>query len=113
MYGSDKWVITSWNFLQFNILMGLSKTFGEEPWTWYLNFMIPINLTILTPFAYYAIGRSHWIYQYKNKTLPYISIYVIFYLFFFSIISHKEIRFMLPIWSFILITVAELWNFGM
>jgi len=31
-YNSDKWVFTGWNFLEMNVLHGLSKYFGEEPW---------------------------------------------------------------------------------
>lgn len=44
---------------------------------------------------------------------PYISYYVIFYIFFFSLIAHKEIRFMLPVWSFILVCIAEFWSLAM
>jgi len=30
MYNSDTWVLTSYNFLEMNIIHGLSKYFGEE-----------------------------------------------------------------------------------
>jgi hypothetical protein len=59
MYGANNWVVTSYNFLQMNIVMGLSKTFGEDPWHWYLTFMIPVNITILTPFAFVSVLYTH------------------------------------------------------
>lgn len=59
MYGSKEWVVTSYNFLKMNIVMGLSKSFGEDPWHWYITFMIPVNITVLTPFALISVVFTH------------------------------------------------------
>ena len=59
MYKSEKWVFTGYNFLEMNVLHGLSKYFGEEDWTTYMFFHMPVGLNILylfIPFAWYA----HW-----------------------------------------------------
>jgi phosphatidylinositol glycan class B len=58
-YGADKWVLTGYNFLEMNILHGLSKTFGEDPFTWYINTQMPFNLTLFTPFTYIALVWTH------------------------------------------------------
>jgi len=96
-----------------NIVMGLSKTFGVEPWSWYLKVMIPVQIKILTPFAYISVLYTHFKYQSTKGRTPYIAIYIVFYILFFSFIEHKEIRFMLPIWSFVFVCIAELWSFMM
>jgi len=113
MYGSSTWVVTSYNFLQMNIVMGLSKTFGEDPWHWYLTFMMPVNITILTPFVFVSVLYTHVQQSLAKLKIPYITFYVVFYVFFFSLIAHKEIRFMLPVWSFILVCIGELWSIAM
>jgi hypothetical protein len=93
--------------------MGLSKTFGEDSWHWYLTTMIPVHINILLPFTFISVLYTHLKYQSAKGRTPYIAIYVVFYIFFFSLISHKETRFMLPIWSFILVCIAEFWNIAM
>jgi hypothetical protein len=37
MYKADTWVLTGYNFLEMNILHGLSKTFGEDDFWWYIQ----------------------------------------------------------------------------
>jgi hypothetical protein len=56
MYQSDTWVFTSYNFLEMNILHGLSKYFGEDPWWWYWICILPLDLHIIYPFLPFAIG---------------------------------------------------------
>ena len=59
MYKADTWVLTGYNFLEMNILHGLSKTFGEDDWLWYLSVQMPFNLVLLTPFVYLSIFYTH------------------------------------------------------
>ena len=59
MYNSDKWVFTGYNFLEMNIIHGLSKTFGEDDFWWYLRTQFPFNMTTITPIAYLAMGYTH------------------------------------------------------
>lgn len=59
MYKSDTWVLTGYNFLEMNILHGLSKTFGEDDFWWYLRVDLPCNCAIITPFVYLSTFYSH------------------------------------------------------
>ena len=59
MYKADTWVLTGYNFLEMNILHGLSKSFGEDDWLWYFFVQMPFNLVLLTPFVYLSIFYTH------------------------------------------------------
>lgn len=107
VYGSDKWVITGYNFLEMNLIHGLSKYFGESGPFFYLIGATPsifaslMFLAIISPFSHM---KTQW---HLNKT-PYIAYYTVFYMVFFSLIAHKEIRFMLPVIPFLIICCGEL-----
>jgi Alg9-like mannosyltransferase family len=51
--------VTGYNFLEMNILHGLSKTFGEDDFWWYFIVQLPINLNILFPFSYIGCLYTH------------------------------------------------------
>jgi hypothetical protein len=55
----------------------------------------------------YTNFYSHIKYQLSKNQVPYIALYTIFYIFFFSAIKHKEIRFLMPIIPFATLTIAE------
>lgn len=55
-YGSDEWVFTSYNFLEMNLIHGLSKFFGTDPWHVYILHIWPI-FTVMAPVVYLAIPR--------------------------------------------------------
>jgi phosphatidylinositol glycan class B len=104
-YASDTLVITSMNFLKVNLIEGLSKYFGDDPFYWYILVFLPGCVTVLFPFALV----SYYVY-YKDQTskleVPYICYYVVFYLGVFSLIGHKEIRFLIPILPFTFLMVG-------
>jgi len=108
MYKADTWVLTGYNFLEMNILHGLSKTFGEDNFWWYITHQIPFNCSILLPFVFASTLWYHPKICIKQNNTAYLTFYTIFYLCFFGFISHKEARFMLPIWPFLMLTTAEL-----
>jgi hypothetical protein len=56
-YQSDKWVLTGYNFLEMNILHGLSKYFGEDPWWMYITTAFAAIFILMVPLAYYSIPR--------------------------------------------------------
>lgn len=60
-YGSCDLVITSVNFLKVNLLEGLSKYFGDDPFYWYILVFLPGCVTVLYPFVF----NSYYIY-YKD-----------------------------------------------
>jgi len=59
MYNADTWVLTGYNFLEMNILHGLSKTFGESDFWEYISCDIPSNFGLATPFIFIATIFFH------------------------------------------------------
>lgn len=60
-YQSDSWVFTGWNFLKMNVIHGLSKYFGEEPWFTYAFVEFPKFTTLM-----YFNMPNGWIHYYKT-----------------------------------------------
>ena len=94
-----EWTITGYNFLKANLIDGHAKFFGcHPPWT-YFGMYLPAIFHVTYPFVIWGVylyTKESW-----NKGLtPEISYLSIFYILFFSLISHKEKRFMLPIVCF-------------
>lgn len=86
---------------------GLSKYFGDHPTWFYLLVFGPAMFTVLYPAVLYGA------YFYTRETLklgksPEIMYMTFFYVFVFSIIGHKEKRFLLPIFAFCALTVGYL-----
>ena len=107
-YSSDTWVITGYNFLEMNIIYGLSKFFGEDPPWYYLTTASLAIFTILYPLVMYTSSYSHFKAQWAKGKVPYMAYFTIFYVLFFSAIRHKEIRFLIPIIPFAILPVGEL-----
>jgi phosphatidylinositol glycan class B len=104
MYNADTWVLTGYNFLEMNILHGLSKYFGEDGPLYYLIVAIPSIFIILCPLAYFSFCTH---YYYSNQP-AYMTYYSVFYFIFFSLIAHKEVRFLMPLVPFVMLMTAEL-----
>lgn len=105
-YGGNEWVFTGINFLKVNVVHGLSKYFGEDPWYWYLAAFAPLIYTAIYPIVLYANTLGHMEIQSKKGQPAYLTYYVCFYVFFFSVIPHKEARFLLPLIPFTLLTTG-------
>jgi phosphatidylinositol glycan class B len=58
-YGGDEWVLTGLNFLKVNLVGGLSKYFGTDPWYFYLIAWSPAIYTALYPISLYASTFGH------------------------------------------------------
>lgn len=52
VYGSSKWVFTGYNFLEMNIIHGLSKYFGEDGPLYYLVAAAPSIFVVLVPIVF-------------------------------------------------------------
>ena len=101
------WVITSFNFLKVNVIDGHSKYFGDHPFWFYIVAHLPAIFNVVYPFCIYGV------YLYTKETLnknksPEIMYMTIFYVIIFSIIAHKEKRFMLPIVAFVFLVLGYL-----
>ena len=100
-HGTDDWVITMKNFLETNVVRGLSKYFGEDPWYHYLLVFCPAICTVLYPvvlLSHYKLAREQY----------YLVTFTTFYVVFFSVfIPHKELRFLLPVVPFVMLVVGR------
>ena len=104
--GKD-WVFTSYNFLEKNLMYGFSEYFGTDPAYWYIAVFGPGIFTAMYPTVLYSM-ITHWYTQRNKRLSPYLTYYNVFYLFVFSMIKHKELRFLVPIVPFAYITAGEL-----
>lgn len=94
-------VITSLNFMNVNVAEGLSKYFGTDPFHIYFSNSIPQFFTVGIPavyFGYYLYLRDKL--TISKDQIPYLAILSLSYIIIFSLIAHKEYRFMLPIIPF-------------
>ena len=104
--GTD-WVYTSYNFLEKNLMYGFSEYFGTDPVYHYMVAFGPAIFTAMYPTVLYSM-ITHWKTQRNMGLSPYLTYYNGFYLLVFSLIKHKELRFLLPIVPFAFIMAGEL-----
>ncbi|KAF2892045.1 hypothetical protein ILUMI_14128, partial [Ignelater luminosus] len=89
-------IITSYEFLKLNVLHGVGEWYGSQPWSWYLSSGFPAILGIhFVPFviASFKIIKDRQLYQNELALLGCIT----FTLFIYSLLPHKEFRFILPL----------------
>ncbi len=119
-----KLTFVPWNFIKFNILDGLRATFGADPLWKYLDTELPARFNIFFPIAVYGsylyfkrsfgnLGKS--IYE-KGKGwsctgktqgyIPYLFIYIVVILTYLTKITHKEPKFLLPIFPPIFLLIG-------
>lgn len=93
-YGT--WVFTPYQYFKMNILEGIASAYGTSPWYMYFNMMfyaptILIGMAILTSIVWLAFFNPRNIVLWA----------VIPFIFFHSVVAHKELRFLFPIINFI------------
>jgi phosphatidylinositol glycan class B len=98
LYGLVDWLTwghpfqSMWKYVLVN--MTVSKRFGVEPWWWYLRDLAE-RLNILLLAAVLAVRR-----------LPKVALIVAATIALFSVIPHKEERFLYPIWPLIIVMAS-------
>jgi len=96
-----EWVLTTWNYLKWNILADRVSSFGLEPWYYYITQTIA---DAIPPFSILYIIGFLWIIFKRPKSaiawtiLPFMAIHFL--------IGHKETRFMFPILGFMPVAIA-------
>ncbi|KAH7860863.1 hypothetical protein Vadar_018888 [Vaccinium darrowii] len=86
MYGS--WVLVPLNFLKFNFLSSGGDYYGTHKWHWYFTQGFPVMLFTFLPFSVAGIIMSK---QWKLSGL------IVWVLGLYSVLGHKEFRFVLPV----------------
>ncbi|KAK6127023.1 hypothetical protein DH2020_039239 [Rehmannia glutinosa] len=85
-YGS--WVIVPLNFLKFNFFSSGGDYYGTHPWHWYMTQGFTVMLFTYIPFSVAGVIMSK---QWKLSGL------IIWVLGIYSLLGHKEFRFVLPV----------------
>ncbi|KAL8037257.1 hypothetical protein ABFX02_11G028400 [Erythranthe guttata] len=85
-YGS--WVIVPLNFLKFNFFSSGGDYYGTHPWHWYITQGFTVMLFTYLPFSVAGGIKS------KEWKLPVLVVWV---LGIYSLLGHKEFRFVLPV----------------
>lgn len=90
-------VFVLYNFFEFNFLKGFSKFYGTHPFHWYLSQALPAMLNMLAPFTVISLIKDD-ISSVVVVGIPLSA---------FSLIGHKEIRFLLPLLPFLVVTSCK------
>ncbi|KAL4706419.1 hypothetical protein ACJJTC_010902 [Scirpophaga incertulas] len=89
-------IVTPWEFFRFNILHDIASFYGQHPWHWYLLQGIPAVLGInLVPVLLAIIGVLRRPKENKVRMLFLVAITI--HIAMYSLIPHKEFRFVLPL----------------
>ncbi|KAI8993328.1 Alg9-like mannosyltransferase family-domain-containing protein [Pilobolus umbonatus] len=98
-------VFTPYTFFKVNVVNSVSLFYGIHTWHWYISQGIPVMTTTLLPiilFGLYCIWSNDMIYN-RMKALLYLSVWIIAI---YSLLPHKEFRFLYPLMPILLIIGA-------
>nr|XP_047140017.1 GPI mannosyltransferase 3 [Hydra vulgaris] len=87
-YFYKQFVLTHWNFLQFNLIEDMSQFYGSHPFYWYFFEGLPVVFGFSIAFIFLGAIKCK-----KQRFFLWI---ILLYVIAHSFISHKEFRFMLP-----------------
>ncbi len=92
-YGSNKWVLTWWNFYVENVSKNGSRWFGVMPWHFYLSQGLPLMAFTMLPLIIVGIVCSGigWPIGFLVSSVVINSMF-----------DHKEFRFLLPLMPIVL-----------
>lgn len=99
-YFHGSFVVTQWNFVYYNIFQKVNEHYSIEHWSWYLFSGLPTVLGpifIILVYVFIKELRRVRLVDTSSKLM----ITVIWTLFVFSVIPHKEQRFLLPLFPMI------------
>ncbi|XP_033045936.1 GPI mannosyltransferase 3 isoform X3 [Trachypithecus francoisi] len=91
-----QWTLVQFNFLKFNVLQNLGTFYGSHPWHWYFSQGFPVILGTHLPFfihGCYLAPKKHRI----------LLVTVLWTLIVYSMLSHKEFRFIYPVLPFCMV----------
>ncbi|XP_058451373.1 GPI mannosyltransferase 3 [Malaya genurostris] len=99
-------IVSPYEFLRFNIIKGIGSLYGEHPWYWYFNVGLPTVLGIGSiPFLFACVETIRHRQVYKERSILLAAI--VFTLFIYSLLQHKEFRFILQILPLCLYVSAD------
>ncbi|RKP10000.1 Alg9-like mannosyltransferase family-domain-containing protein [Thamnocephalis sphaerospora] len=85
-----RWVFVPYEFIHVNIVRGISAFYGHHQWHWYFTQGAPALLTSVTPLVVYGM----WLAKPALRTPGYASFGLLMV---YSMLAHKEFRFIYPV----------------
>ncbi|XP_055571209.1 GPI mannosyltransferase 3 isoform X4 [Falco biarmicus] len=93
---SSWWVLVQLNFVKFNVLQNLGTFYGSHPWHWYFTQGLPVILGTHLPFFIHGCVLA-------PKRYRIFLLAVIWTVLVYSMLSHKEFRFIYPVLPFCMV----------
>ncbi|XP_050655753.1 GPI mannosyltransferase 3 isoform X1 [Macaca thibetana thibetana] len=91
-----QWTLVQFNFLKFNVLQNLGTFYGSHPWHWYFSQGFPVILGTHLPFFIHGCYLAP-----KRHRILFVT--VLWTLLVYSMLSHKEFRFIYPVLPFCMV----------
>ncbi|MFV1997676.1 MAG: hypothetical protein ACC641_06660 [Acidiferrobacterales bacterium] len=93
--GYGEFELVPWNYLRVNLIEGRAATFGADPWYFYILSMLiqPVGPVLL------VAAFLFW-FKYPKNVITWTTL---FFVLVHMVLSHKEIRFLIPITPLILV----------
>ncbi|KAI5779247.1 Alg9-like mannosyltransferase family-domain-containing protein [Geopyxis carbonaria] len=91
-----EWTFPPITFLKFNVIHSLSAFYGRNDWHYYLSQGLPLLLTAFLPISLYAIYTSLRTLRVRSPSFQ-IATTITFVTAVYSLIAHKEVRFIYPL----------------
>ncbi|PNI74746.1 PIGB isoform 6 [Pan troglodytes] len=91
-----QWTLVQFNFLKFNVLQNLGTFYGSHPWHWYFSQGFPVILGTHLPFFIHGCYLA-------PKRYRILLVTVLWTLLVYSMLSHKEFRFIYPVLPFCMV----------
>lgn len=98
-YFWDQWLWPELTVFYFNIIQNKSSEWGTQSWLWYLQKALPNALLLAYPFAFLGLFRSQVEKRFFVPTLSFLGL--------FSMLPHKELRFIFYIIPILNLTAAS------
>ncbi|XP_031425471.1 GPI mannosyltransferase 3 [Clupea harengus] len=85
-----QWILVQWNFIKFNIFHNVAEFYGSHPWHWYFTQGFVVVLGPHLPFFLHGCSLASKRYRILLFTIAWTLII-------YSLLAHKEFRFIYPI----------------
>ena len=91
-WGYGQWAFPPWNYFRVNLFEGVAASFGVMPWYGYITLMWT---KILTPINFLSIASlwGFWVLKFRSP----LALPAIFFFVGHSLVGHKELRFLIPL----------------
>lgn len=96
-YFYGHWTVPMYNFIEFNVVRNFSMFYGLAPWHFHIGQSVPVLLTTQLPFFIWSLVFNRF---------PILNGLVVSNILAFSLISHKEFRFLFPLQPLFMLIAA-------